>query len=363
MRRNYTTDAVREPKFEKQRTKHISKQIRMCIFFLGTTLCSFPLFSSPLFNIPLPQFSLSPFTEIVYGESFEYVYTSDKILSELVWDMKPLYFLGLEAGLEWKKGLSLNVEASFGLPMVTGLMEDSDWFNLFQDIDTGKTHFSRHAAKLEYATVLSCSAGWIFSTKDKNTGVVTFTPSIGYKYFSWKWNAVDGYIQHNSAIGGIYTEWEESQTKVHAYGVGISYQQQFYIPTIGVSSSFSPNNKIKTELGITFSPLVYSYNIDHHFYPTSGHDYRESTMWTEYHDILTDGIFFEPSIAVTWSVSNKVCLFFNARKTLISSLRGTTGEIKSGSSYVSWTYKEDGNGSGTALNTTNFRLGCVLLYK
>lgn len=360
MRRNYTTDTVREPKFEKQRTKHISKQIRMCIFFLGTTLCSFPLFSSPLFKIPLPQFSLSPFTEIVYGESFEYVYKSDKILSELIWDMKPLYFLGLEAGLEWKKGLSLNAEASFGLPMVTGHMEDSDWRFLDFNIDAGKTDFSRHLAELEYATVLEVRGGWNFSSTNQGRGVVSFTPSIGYRYYSWKWKGQDGYVQQSYPS---YYEWEESQTKVPAYGVGISYEQKFYIPTIGVSSSFAPNNKLKMELGITFSPLVYSYNIDRHFQPTIGYDYRESTIWTEYHDILTDGIFFEPSISVIWSVSKTAHLFLNARKTQISSLRGNTAILSLGSSVPSWTYKEDGNGSGAALNTTNFRLGCVLLYK
>lgn len=346
MRRNYTTDTVREPKFEKQRTKHISKQIRMCIFFLGTTLCSFPLFSSPLFNIPLPQFSLSPFTEIVYGESFEYVYKSDKILSELIWDMKPLYFLGLEAGLEWKKGLSLNAEASFGLPMVTGLMEDSDWLNLEKGLDTKKTNFSQHTAKLENATVVVLNAGWNFIFPKQTHAVFTLTPSIGYRYYSWKWNALDGYRQYADETGGIYEEWKESLPKVPFYGLGISYEQRFYIPTFGLAGSFTPNSKIKTELGVTFSPLVSSYNIDNHF-----------DRKLIFHDILTDGIFFEPSIAVTWSVSNKVRLFFNARKTLISSLRGVTGVFYEGSSYVSWTYKEDGEGGGAGLDITSLRLG------
>lgn len=325
-------------------------------FFLFTFMVS----STALFAIDAPQFSLAPFTEIAYGQSFEHVYYSDKILSELIWDMKPLYLVGLEALLEWKKGFFLDTEASFGIPTFTGLMEDSDWYNLSLNLDTGKTHFSRHNAKLTYATILSINTGWSFFPRINNFPDFSITPSLGFKYFSWKWNAQDGYVQHNSEIiNGTYPEWQESQSKNSIAGVGISYEQIFYIPTLGISGSYSPIPTIETNLGITFSPLVYSHNTDCHFIPSSNFDFRNAKIWDEYHDILSGGLFFEPEISVIWSFSHNIRVLFIARKTIISRLRGSTSSLKAGESTTTWFYEEDGNGGGAALDTVSLRLGCI----
>lgn len=313
-------------------------------------LFTFMVSSTALFAIDAPQFSLSYYTEVIYGESFEHVYYSDKILSELIWDIKPLILLGLEASLKWKKGFSLNAESSFGLPAFSGLMEDSDWLNLNLNLDTGKTHFSRHNAHLQYATILAIHAGWSFYPNIDNSREFSITPSLGFKYYSWKWNAHDGYVQYgNEKADKSYEEWEESQPKIPISGIGISYEQKFYIPTFAIATSFALNPQLKTELGIIFSPLVYSYNIDNHFQ-------RDLIFY----DILTDGIFFEPGISVNWSFCHNASLFLNARKTLISRLRGSTAVLIVGQSNYSWSYENDGDGGGAALDTLSLRLGCVL---
>lgn len=326
-------------------------------FFLFTFMVS----STALFAIDSPQFSLSYYTEVIYGESFEHVYYSDKLLSELIWDIKPILLLGLEASLEWKKGFSLNAESSFGLPAFSGLMKDSDWLNLELNLDTGKTHFSRHNAHLQYATILAIHAGWTFFPNVNNSREFSITPSLGFKYYSWKWDAQDGYIQHNSyLVNGTYPEWRESQERIPLYGVGISYLQTFYIPTIGISSSFSPVRTIQTKLGITFSPFVYSHNTDWHFIPTVERDYHDSTIWIEWHDYLSGGLFFEPEVSAIWSLSKNIQIFLNARKTNILGLRGLTSKKDPSKSNLSWTYEEDGEGGGAALDTLSLRLGCVL---
>ncbi|MDR2471474.1 MAG: omptin family outer membrane protease, partial [Treponema sp.] len=109
-------------------------------------------------------FSLSAGPGIMYGTSYEIVYRqsgSDDYLSELRWDIKPLYYLGLELELaparpleRWGFFAALGARAA--LPMKTGTMEDRDWIHPSGDLNL----FSSHDNYTTAAVMANIEAGF-----------------------------------------------------------------------------------------------------------------------------------------------------------------------------------------------------------
>ncbi len=292
-----------------------------------------------------PSFSASPFFEAARGNALEYVYYNDKFLSELIWDMKPMLSAGMKAGAEWRNGLTVSVEGSLAAPMNTGIMEDSDWFNLYYyNQDTEKTNFSRHEAELLYGGSLEALIGKTFKAGGGGKRDISVTPALGIRYYRWKWDANDGYTQYASDSGAYV--WSENLPKTPISGTGISYEQQYLIPIAAVRADLSFSTNLKISTSVALSPWLYCYSIDNHH--LTGYDY---------HDIMTGGYLLEPALAVEWTASPKVVPFLSLKWTQIGGLRGKTGEINTAANTISWSYAEDGAGPGAGLETAVFRAG------
>jgi outer membrane protease len=108
---------------------------------------------------------------IFYGTSTEIVYTasgSSQYLSELQWNVTPLFFMGLSAeyGIQKSQAFQKNsffgkIEIDVGLPFETGVIEDRDWKYPASVPGSPLTHFSSHRNQTKAAIVSGLSGGGV----------------------------------------------------------------------------------------------------------------------------------------------------------------------------------------------------------
>lgn len=310
--------------------------------------------------------------EVSIGDAREYVYYKDEILSELIWDMKPMTSIGVAADVGWKRGPQISADFSAGIPAETGSMQDSDWLNLLSNGTTYKTTYSKHDAALEFAIQACFSAGWEFPfpvkgpASDENVSV---TPYLGFRYMTWKWNANDGYLQHTDPTGtapngkSIYPAWSDSMTKVPASGTVISYRQEYWMPLAGCKIGIPVYSRFRIDAECAGTFLVFCHGLDYHYYATSitpFWNYTNATQKDQYLDMLENGWMIEPKATCSWLQSRQLSLFIEGRWTLIGGLRGDTRILQSGATSTSIDSESSGGGGGAALNLFSMKLGATL---
>lgn len=329
-----------------------------------------PLLAVLAFLAPFPvsalEVSVSPYIEAHSGDAREYVYDDDKVLSELIWDMKPMVSVGAAIDVGWTGGLLVSAEASAAMPGKTGSMQDSDWLNLLSDGTDFKTTYSKHDADLEFAYRGKIDVGWDFLlpvTGPGSTDRVSLVPSIGFKFMNWKWNGTDGYLQHTRATGTadngewIFEKWGEDTAKTDAKGTVISYQQQYWMPTATLAVSVPIGSRLRIDARCSGTPLVWCYALDEHFIPRSTGDYSDPAGENQYFDMMSSGWILEPGLRLDWNCAKRVRLYASGSWTKIGGLRGDTRYLENGAlGYETFTVRS-GAGGGATLETVNVRLG------
>lgn len=212
-------------------------------------------------------FSITPLTGIIYGqvEEFLYKYTdSNQFVSQLIWDLKPLFYLGLKADFGPSNpfetsGFSALGSIKLGLPLKTGIMEDRDWNDDYADY---LTHYSCHEAYIQKVDILAdLSMGYSWRITDSLAFGTFF--EFSYMYFSWL--AKNGYYQYAEKVGGHYNEWDESIEKKPVYGTGIRYIQQYFIFSPGLSLSIKISGLFSLKGAFNYTPLIYCEDRDDHY--------------------------------------------------------------------------------------------------
>lgn len=317
----------------------------ICTLSLLTTLplCAITLPKKLPFG--LPNISFTPYAAIFAGEAQEYVYEYDKLLSELIWDMAPMPLLGLEAKAFWPRGLKLSIDGALALPGNTGYMADSDWMHSEKGPEGRKTDFSRHDAILQHGIHFSSEAGWIIHPKNIFLEF-DIEPSIGFRYYNWKWKAVDGYSQYARDSSTLF--WSPDLPKEPFDGTGITYLQEFWMPFAGIHLHSLLHNTVDLTISFLYSPFVSCYARDEHLL-------RIPIL--VFHDFMDNGYLFEPGIAIRWEAKKQIFVCLDAHLTKIGGLRGNTGVVAADSDYADWTYAENGEGSGAGLNVIKIRAG------
>lgn len=310
----------------------------------------------PAFSLEKPSIFLGTSGGVSLGEAHEFVYTNNKVLSELIWDMKPLTTLGIDMNLQWAQRFQITSSLMLGLPFYTGSMTDSDYLNLLSDGTTYKTTFSSHDAHLNHSINLNFNTGWRFELHQNGPGTdqkIMIIPSVGFRYLSYKWSGQNGYLQHTIASVGVYPAWDPDQPKVKAYGTAIDYQQQYWIPTLGIAVDVPVGTRDSLNFELQGSPIVFCQGTDRHYIPTSGWDYTNSTQYTEYKDILSGGYLVEPTVSFKHIITDKILFTAGVGCTIIRGLRGET--YKDASGIV--TKFSKANGGGASFQTINVKLG------
>ncbi|MDR1893995.1 MAG: omptin family outer membrane protease [Spirochaetales bacterium] len=225
------------------------------------------------------RFSLSLRAGLLSGAAYEEVYRSaerDQFLSELTWEVKPLYYGGvcLEFGQEnprLRAGFFTRLDLKTGLPGVTGVMEDRDWLGRTADGgNTGLSHFSSHTNTLRQFVALDFQAGLSFPLG----GSFVLRCLGGGSAMHLYWEASDGYTQYGMSLSGalspgvlddVHELWSPSLPKVPVYGLGISYVQDWVVFHLGLGLGYS-RGPWAVDLLFLGSVLTFcrDYDIHHH---------------------------------------------------------------------------------------------------
>ena len=215
--------------------------------------------------------SVSPLVGILYGQGEEILYkysNRDQYASQLLWDLKPLVYMGLAVDFGPRNpfhssGLIAASSIKFGLPFKTGAMEDRDWMNPQHD---WLTHYSRHDAYAMNAILADISAGYSWRLSD--TIALSAYGEFSFMYLSWSGD--NGYAQYPEYDSDDnYPAWSSSFPKKYFSGKSILYTQTWFILSPGVSLKGRINRLFSLQWNINYSPLIYATARDDHLlYPS-----------------------------------------------------------------------------------------------
>ena len=254
--------------------------------------------------------SLGSSVGLLGGEAKEIVYYdkgSKDMLSQLLWEMKPLWYAGLDLKYSWmnktgKFGFFADASYKYGFPCGTGVMEDRDWASenlIYGRLPNWLTQYSVHSNRTNSATLIDSRLGMAFTIFNQ----FLLKPYISYSYMCFSWKASGGSMLYPYDYGDNFPL--PSQVGV------IKYKQTWNIPSLGLSFYGEFNRYFDIELYTNASPLVWCSSKDYHL--------LRSLVIT---DTLFGGWSIEPGLLfslrqngfLTWS------LFFSYRH--ISGARG-----------------------------------------
>jgi outer membrane protease len=322
---------VKTLKCEKLNLKDIFslRALRLCvvvfIMFYATDMLFCETNNEDVNKEPSYQFSTGISAGILYGTSFELVYQKpDVLLSELRWNMNPLFYLGTFLEISRKDfferpGFYAKLDLKAGFPGKTGSMEDLDWLAA----DNTLSHFSLHDNFTNSAFLLDASLGYsipFFSA-------FIITPQIALHYMHYKWIGRDGYYQYGDEIisGIVYEAWDDSIPKTYVHGNVVGYSQDWIIASFGLSLQYSFLKRFFIEGSFLFSPLISVSAVDVHYFT----DVR-------YNDNSSGGYMLEPAFVFSFSFNEKMKLNAKASYRYINDSTGFSGYTLVGAEYEMW---------------------------
>jgi outer membrane protease len=239
-------------------------------------------------NNRIYSFTITPLFGFVYGQSHEFVYptnTMGEFLSELLWDMKPVFYGGLKldfgrTDIMSRLGFFSSVSFKIGFPGDSGLIENRDWMSV-QNADL--THFSSHTNRtneffwLDVAVGLSVPVQSFFYLKPFISG--------SWMYFSFSGRDGYGTYAREKAIGSN-TFFPIEQNPIHYSFEGmevIRYRQDWFLAGIGLSLGKEVLSRFSFDISCQISPFTYCVAEDQHL-----------TRQITFYDFTGWGFFVEP---------------------------------------------------------------------
>lgn len=217
------------------------------------------------------HFSAEPLFGVRYGTLGEYVYTPDtsgsyQKLSELDWDMKPVWYYGGKASFGWR-GISLSGYAAGSIPGRTGSMYDSDWQNITinGDADT-KTNYSISENTLTSSYKLGADVSYTFYL-DKYVSVQAIA-AVDYMYTKMEARNGYGWYADASTLGtSVGYSYDSDNAIYFSSGElrGVDYTREDMLTWIGVTNIITPFRQFTGTLSFFVSPYAYIQSIDCHY--------------------------------------------------------------------------------------------------
>ena len=258
-------------------------------------------------------FSLGVSFGTVFGQAKELVYpttdTKGELLSELLWDMKPLFYFNLQAEFGRTNPLSAlgfysSLSFKMGLPGDSGILQDRDWMSIENN---GLTHFSEHTNKtgsfywLDAKIGLSIPVKSFFYLKPFINGswmYFSFSGRDGYgTYARYKGCAPDCEINKHSPLckrdfSDIYYPIDDNPY-LHSFEGEevIRYHQHWLLIAPGISIGTNIFYPLSFELSFQISPFTYCAAVDNHIGRSAF--FNDYTAW---------GIFLEPKGIISYSI-------------------------------------------------------------
>ncbi|MDR0583838.1 MAG: omptin family outer membrane protease [Treponema sp.] len=255
---------------------------------------------------------ISPQFGMVYGQVEEIVYsggkTKNELLSQLLWDMKPLFYCGvlLDFGrtdpME-KWGFFSGLSFKAGIPARSGKMEDRDWQSTES---TALTNFSSHDNETKEFFWLEGTAGVSFPIKS----LVALRTYIGVSYMRFSFSGWDGYLRYATVNNGQYGSVSDAQ-EIALSGKVINYTQDWLLAAPGVSAEFRFLRLFSGALFFQISPLIWCADVDEHL--LAGKEFKDYTRW---------GLFLEPRARLAFNPGERLSLSLEFAYRYITGSRG-----------------------------------------
>jgi outer membrane protease len=280
------------------------------VFFVITLFCVFPLSAQDNKDYSL---SLCPQFGFLYGNVEEIVYptnTKAPLLSQLLWDMKPVFYYGFVLDFssvkpmeKWKffSGLSMK----FGIPGASGVMEDRDWGS---KENTELTAYSSHDNITKEFFLLDFSTGLSFPLRN----VLLIKAYINISYMLFGFYGENGSGLYARPLGnGKYASINDNPQEKEFSGTVISYRQEWFYAAPGVSLGFVLRRNYLFEISFMASPVVLCKSLDEH----------KSTS-TQYRDNMKGGVMLEPGLKFSMSITKRIGLSYDVSWRHIKGTRG-----------------------------------------
>jgi len=260
-------------------------------------------------------FSVGTHFGFVYGQSLEYVYpgtrTKAELLSELRWDMKPVYYLGLQASYERddltsKLGFFSSLSFRIGIPGDSGIHENRDWMST---VNTGLTHFSTHTNETREFFWADLMAGISLPVNQALYAKLFLNASWMHFAFTGK-GGMGTYARKSGCLPGCtlsthvagctsnrfddYTTYFPIDENPHIYpysGNVIRYQQDWFLIAAGFTTGFYMPYPFSMILSFQISPLTFCFSKDEHL--TTKITYLDNTYF---------GLFLQQNIKFSFAV-------------------------------------------------------------
>ena len=283
-------------------------------------------------------FSMGILSGVVYGQAVELVYPSNtkgKYLSELLWDMKPVFYMGLQAdfnrvNLMSKPGFFASASFKVGFPGDTGKMEDRDWQSTVND---ALTNFSSHTNKTREFFWADLLIGASLPVKS----YFYIKPFLSVSRMHFAFTGRDGYKKYARTNGSEYFPIGDNPDYAEFEGDVIRYKQDWILAAAGFSAGTNFLSPFSFELFFQISPLTYCVAKDDHLHSSKKITFNDFTLW---------GLFIEPKVRIGYTLKN---MDFS-----IEGLYRYIGDTK-GPSYVNANIYQSGE-AGAALSVYDIRL-------
>ncbi|MCL2805626.1 MAG: omptin family outer membrane protease [Treponema sp.] len=286
-------------------------------------------------------FSVGAQTGFVYGQAGEYVYPTNTLadlLSELLWDMKPVFYWGiaLDFGLidfMEKPGFFASLSFKSGIAGDSGKMEDRDWKSI---LNTDLTNYSEHINRTREFFWLDAAAGASIPVRH----YFYIKPFLSFSWMRFAFTARDGFYQYaTEVIKGIYLPIEDAP-KTPVQGEVVKYEQDWIILAPGFKIGMDFLSFISVDLSFQISPFAFCIARDDHLITQTV--FLDYTGW---------GLFLEPRVNLTFKWDS-FSISLEAAYRFISKTTGYTHMRES-----PWhSYVLSANASGASLSIFDARL-------
>jgi outer membrane protease len=287
------------------------------------------------------SFSIGPQFGFASGLALEVVYpenTKADLLSELRWDMKPIYYMGIRFEADRiepveKPAFFSSLSFKAGFPGDSGLMEDRDWLSKEND---ALTHFSSHANRTAEFYWLDITAGVSMPVK-KYFNLKLF---LNGSWMRFSYVARDGYAKYAKEAGNPQTYYpiENDPYRFLFSGLVIRYTQNWLLTAAGFAISAKLPSLFTFELSFQISPFTFCFDKDEHI--LRNYTYIDYTGW---------GLFLEPAAKILFT-ARRLEFSFEYALRHIGNTRGETLISDSGGDFYSLNSK-----AGTGLSVIESR--------
>ena len=217
-------------------------------------------------------------------------------------------------------------------PFICGIMEDSDYMNIFTTGSKERTHYSKHDNKLNnyFSVNAFLGTGWKLFEQLELTAIVS------YKYTYYSFTAWNGWKQYGS------------NPKTPMQGKIITFEAEKHYLGAGIRSDYSPTQNLLLALNLNVLPTIFCKAFDTHF--------KRSTPYTYFE--LKNELALDSSILLEYMVRNNLALSAGF-ELFVSSVKN--GIILQSNNKKEW--DKASNPGGIKECTGKFLLGLTFVYE